>query len=491
MSTTPAQAEIQVMKVKTRVFPFSGRIWFIFVILAILNQGCGHRESVFLRRFPYPYEAALTICSDIDDTDSIEKFLSIQEFLSSTKRTRFGTGLGLEIGNSFWFYNQYNQLSNINLKDAEYTNSIYFGIPDRGITLFVGDGDSLSPYAGILLELIKAGYIDCLHSYGEFAEGGFSRELAVKAIDFLTSRSLSIDVYINHGGKGNNDNIGPQSSFRGDNPGSIEYHTDLTVPMGIKYLWRGQVTHCVGQDGDFSPINFAKMVYEYFQDLSNPGIDYPHDNSLVHVHALDDGQKVFEFVRYIDPRGRCPRARQENLWYQLSPKVVDELIDHKGYLIQYTHLGTNKHQPYLSAPTLDALQYIKKKNNEGKLFVTTTSNLLNYYVHHKYLYWHHTLKMDSLFIMIDSISNEVEGCFIPTKKDLEGITFYVPDNKKVSLSVQGNPILFIENVKDNSGRHSISVPWNRLIFPEFLFIGELKLSNVIREKGFSFGRDRV
>jgi len=95
--------------------------------------------------------------------------------------------------------------------------------------------------------------------------------------------------------------------------------------------------------------------------------------------------------------------------------------------------------------------------------------------------------MDSLFIMIDSISNEVEGCFIPSKKDLEGITFYVPDDKKVSLSVQGNPILFIENAKDNSGRRSISIPWNRLIFPEFLFIGELELSNVIGEEGFSSG----
>jgi len=332
----PVQAKIQVTKVKTRVFPFSRRIWIIFVIFAILNEGCGNHKGVHLRKFPYPYEAALTICSDIDDTDTIEKFLSIQEFLSSTKRTRFDTGLGLEIGNSCWFYNQYNQLLNINLKDTTYINSIYSGIPDRGISLFAGDSDSLSPYAGILLKLIKAGHIDCLHSYGEFAEGGFSRELAVKAIDFLKSESLSVDVYINHGGKGNNDNIGPQSSFRGDNPGSIEYHTDLTVPMGIKYLWRGQITHCIGQDGDFSPINFAKMVYEYFQDLLNHEIDYPHDNSLVHIYTLDDGQKVFEFVRYIDPLGRYPRAHQKHLLYQLGPKVVDELIDCKGYLIQYT-----------------------------------------------------------------------------------------------------------------------------------------------------------
>ena len=81
------------------------------------------------------------------------------------------------------------------------------------------------------------------------------------------------------------------------------------------------------------------------------------------------------------------------------------------------------------------------------------------------MYWHHAAKMDSLFITIDSISNEVESCFIPSEKDLEGISFYVPDDKKVSLSVAGRPILFIENGNDKSGKRSISVPWNKLAFP--------------------------
>lgn len=450
---------------KARLFPIMPAIYFTFVILAILNEGCGNRNDVHLRKFPYPYQAALTICSDLDHTESIEKFLSIQEFLSSTKKTPFGTGLGLEVGNSFWFYNQYNQLLKNIPEDTTYINSMFFGIPDKGISLFDGTSDTLSPYAGVMLELIKAGYLDCLHSYGEFAEGGFSRDLAVRAVDFSKSELLSMDVFTDHGGTGNNDNIGPVSRFRGDNPGAIEYHTDLTVPFGIKFLWRGQVTHCIGQDGNFSLINFAKMVYEYFQDLLNTEIDYTHDNSLVHIHTLDDGQKVFEFVRYINPLGKYPLAHQEYMQYQLGPEVIDELIGRKGYLIFYTHLGANKHQPYLSSPALDVLRYIKKKNDEAKLLVTTTSKLLNYHVHSKYLYWHHAERMDSLLIVIDSISNEVEGSFIPGENDLEGITFYVPADKKISLSVQERPVSFIENSKDDSGQRSISVPWNKLMFP--------------------------
>ncbi len=439
----------------------------IFVIFAIISRGSGDSKVVHLRKFPYPYQSALAICSDIDGTDSIEKFLSIQKFLNSTKETSFGTGLGLEIGNSFWFYNQYIQALK-DYEDTAYVNSLFIGAPETGISLFVGTSDTLSPYAGIIKKLIKSGYIDCLHSYGEFTEGGFSRDLALKVINLFRAESLCVEVFTNHGGFGNTDNIGPALHFRGDNPDASEYHTDLTIPLGIKFLWRGQVTHCIGQDANFSMKNQAKLIYEWFQDFLNKDVDYKHDNSLVHIFTLDDGQKVFEFVRFISPQGKYPQARQEHMQYQLSPDVIQELIRNKGYLILYTHLGTTEQKPYLSSPTIETLGNIKKKNDQGELLVTTTYKLLNYYVHSRYMYWSQFTRGDSLFIAVDSISNPVEGCFIPNEKDLEGITFYVPADKEVFLFVRESPIFFIRNPKDKSGLHSISVPWNELTFPNNL-----------------------
>ena len=452
------------MIVKRKILLLVLAIFVIFAILAILSKGLSDSNGVYLRKFPYPYQAALAICSDIDGTHSIEKFLSIQEFLSSTKQTTFGRGLGLETGNSFWFYNQYLQALK-DYEDTAYVNSLFIGAPETGISLFEGTSDTLSPYAGVIQKLIKSGYIDCLHSFGEFADGGFSRNLALRAVDFFRSESLIIDVFTNHGGIGNTDNIGPAPHLRGDNPDSKEYHTDLTIFLGIKFLWRGQVTHCIGQDANFSLKDQAKLIYEWFQDFMNKDVDYKHDNSLIHVFTLDDGQKVFEFVRFINPLGKYPIARQEYMQYQLGPEVIDELIRKKGYLIQYTHLGTTERKPYLSPTTVEALGDIRKKNDEGKLLVTTTSKLLNYYVHSKYMFWRHFTKGDSLFIEIDSISNPVEGCFVPDEKDLEGITFYVPADKEVSLLVRGSSLSFIRNSKDDSGLYSISVPWNKLTYP--------------------------
>ena len=39
--------------------------------------------EIGLRKFPYPYKAALSICSDIDGTSTVEEFLEIQEFLNT------------------------------------------------------------------------------------------------------------------------------------------------------------------------------------------------------------------------------------------------------------------------------------------------------------------------------------------------------------------------------------------------------------------------
>jgi len=432
-------------------------------------MGCGDSDTVSLRRFPYPYQAALAICSDIDETESVEELIAIQMFLNSEMETGLGPGLSLDIGNSFWFYNDYIEfLSRGSTGDSDTAES-YSGNTDFGISLFNGTSDSLSDCAPVLLALIRAGFVDCLHAYGHFGQGDFSRSLAKQAVELLADESIEVDVYINHGGQANRQNIGDASWFQGDNPGTQYYHTDLTIPAGIRFLWRGQLTHCIGQDGDFSVRNLLKRTYEYIQDLWYSEQDYPHDNKLVHLYELDDGAKVFEFVRYINPWGKYSTATEEFLASQLGPDQVDELIDNHGYMIFYTHLGKNQGPPYMSRATVDALRYIKRKYDHDSLLVATTSKLLNYYVHREYLFWQWERRSDTVFVMIDSIANEVEGVFIPDTFDLQGLTFYLPESHAVSLTVAGQSVRFTRNGRDETGRVSISIPWHRPSPPDDIY----------------------
>ena len=61
--------------------------------------------SLKIRKFPYPYKCALSISSDIDNASSSEFFVQFMNFLNSEKQTIYGPGLGLEVANSFWFFN--------------------------------------------------------------------------------------------------------------------------------------------------------------------------------------------------------------------------------------------------------------------------------------------------------------------------------------------------------------------------------------------------
>ncbi len=434
---------------------------------AIGSLSCGKDDTVSLRKFPYPHKAALAICSDIDETETIEKYLDIQRFLNTSSETTLGPGLGLDIGSSFWFYNQYRQIQMDRSAGDSVPDVFFSGIPDLGISLFDGTSGTLSDYASVILDLINAGYADCLHSFGHFSEAGFNRDLALQAIDLLGRESLTVDVFVNHGGQENRNNVGEAPSALGDNPESGVYHTDISIPMGIKFLWRGHVTHCIGQDGNFSILNLAKRAYEYVQDLRYAEQSYPHDNRLVHICELDDGQKVFEFVRYNNPWGKYSIAREKFLTHQLGANQVDDLIESNGYMIFYTHLGTSQETPYLSPSTIDALRHMKKKFDQGDLLVTTTSKLLNYYVHHKHLFWRTENRSDSILIIIDSIANDVEGNFVPDLSDLEGIAFYIPENRLAAIMVNGKPVPSVLNGRDETGRETISIQWQRLVFPDF------------------------
>ena len=59
--------------------------------------------TVWLRKFPYPFKAALAIASDIDSC-SARDFEEIHRFLNTTEMTAMGPGLGLDVADSMWMY---------------------------------------------------------------------------------------------------------------------------------------------------------------------------------------------------------------------------------------------------------------------------------------------------------------------------------------------------------------------------------------------------
>jgi len=405
-------------------------------------------SRVVIRKFPYPYKAAMAICSDIDNTESLEEFLEIQKFLSTREMTSMGKGVGLEIGNSFLFYE-----------------------PPTGSISYFNSGPEV---AKTILGCIKAGQIDVIHSFGK--KDDFKREDAINALNELKRRNAKVDVWVDH--DRSISNLGDDVTFGlGDHPNSKAYHADLTLNYGIKFAWLGRITMITGQSVPISIRTFAGIYDPEYpvHSLINISKEFGKnvvavfgskkyamhkDNNLVRIVKLDDGNKVYEFTRFDDFwEGVATGATNKRLAYVISDKTLKRLEEAEGYMIVYTHLGKNSDCPkYICKETQDAFRNLAEEYRAGNIYVTTTSKLLNYYVNQKYLDWSYEFKADKTKIKINSVKDPVFGTFTPTLKDLQGITFYVPDRGKASVLLGKKELdLLQRNYPDHTGRESVTI----------------------------------
>jgi len=432
----------------------------IFISVYLINIGNINRsyydadnteDRVALRKFPYPYKAAMTISSDIDGTTTKEEFLEIQKFLNTKEETSMGEGVGLDIGNSF----------------------VMYAPPTCAFSYFSGNPGN----SQVIRRFINSGYIDFIHSYGEKAD--FTRKDAARAIRELNDNQCKVDVWVDHARTP--DNLGDDTTFGlGDHPESSAYHSDLTLAYGIKFAWLGRVTTVIGQSMPVSlktfssifdsrhPIDSLKnMVKEFAKNvlavLGNRKYAMHKNYDLIRVAKLDDGQKVYEFMRFDNYwKGVAEGATSRRLAYVISRRTLERLKEAGGYMVVYTHLGKNSDcSQVIAEETQNALRDLASEQERGNIYVTTTSRLLNYYLNYKYLNWSHEPKGDETVITISSVEDPVFGSFIPTIEDLQGITFYVPDKNKIRIYINDKEITNIQrNPPDFKERESVTI-WQR------------------------------
>ncbi len=430
---------------------------FVFCVIYIkkiydINKYYYHSDPenslVALRKFPYPYMAALAISNDMDDTQTLDEFLEIQKFINTREMTSMGQGIGLNIGNSFLPYEPAN----------------------GAISYFSGDPN----VSATIIRDIRNGSIDVIHSYGK--KPGLSRSDEHAMLQELRRNDCRIEVWVDHDRSPSN--LGDDVTFGlGDHPGAKEYHADLTLRYGIRFAWLGRVTMIAGQavpiragmfatifDRDhpvYSAINvlkeIAKNALAVFGDKKYA---MQENNDLVRVASLDDGQRIYEFIRFDDYwRGVGTGATNKRLAYVISRKTLDRLKEVGGYTIVYTHLGKNNDCPqYICPGTQAALRNLAREYETGNIYVRSTSRLLDYYVAHKYLRWKYDSEGGKTTIRIRDIADPLFGTTVPNADALEGITFYVPDTARTRIFLGRKELDRLrQNPPDSAGRPSVTI----------------------------------
>ena len=404
----------------------------------------GKKEShtlheVELRRFPYPYRAALTICSDIDETDTLEQHEAVQYFIRKT--------IGIPFSNSFFPYHDEGKLSLLSGRPS-----------DRSA----------------ILEQIRGGTIDVIHSYGEKKD--FSRRDVKPVWEELRKHGCKVEVWVDH--KDASSNLCKyRCNGLGDLPQCPEYHMDLTVQSGIRFIWTDRLTNLVGQEVPFnwksvsilydpqhawdSFINMARTVAKIVLSfLGWRKYDFFKSNCLIHKHRLKDGQWVYEFIRFNNHfKGAAVGDTFLDLYYLISDKVLSKLKEVEGYCIVYTHLGKKFAPESQSAEeTVKALRNLKKENDAGHIFVRSAAEILNYCIRTRYLNWTCKRQSETYLVHIRSIDDPLFGNYVPDPRMLRNFTFYIPKGASARIILDERQILNTQiNPADYSGRQSITI----------------------------------
>ena len=419
--------------------------------------------GITLRKFPYPYRCALAICSDIDGTFR-DQFLGLHKFLNTARDTKWGPGLGLEIGDSFWMYSAHPDT-------------------DDAWTYFEGSTSRRSENSELIKKFVQSGYIDCLHTFGQFSQkGGFLRSMAVSAIKELIKEGMRVSVWINHGDHHNFQNIGglgwgdlPESiSADGTATPSLEYHTDVTIPYGIRFVWSSDLTSILGQDRPYGVREHyfsdgvlrhpRRLLMVLWYKLVGRKIPLPEGsgNELLRLVTLRDGRKVYAFRRF----GHWGEDHIDHLRELLSEENLEELKKVQGYMITFLHMGKSYSRDPLPESSRTCLRRLADQFRAGSIYVVTTVRLLQYNLTYHNLLWEPSKKNSRFNIDITGIRDEIiEKVRVPTLEELQGVTFYTPDAERTEVSLNGTKLKIMKNPPDYSGHESVMIPVHPLVYP--------------------------
>ncbi len=359
----------------------------------------------------------LAICNDIDRATP-QKFDALHRFLNTREPTPMGEGLGLDIADSMWFYAPEGRRPDA----ATWQMSFFDGLePGRR-----------TPFADKILSYMRCGWIDTLHTYGNFSSAPvFERRHAEEAFAVLRDAGAAPSVWVNHGNSKNRQNIGAAEYMEGDVRGAAAYHADLLVRNGVRFLWSGRTS------GDF---------------VRDP---------VIRAQALADGGKVWLFERQdfafapdaeaLAARyGAVARTNQANpflmLWHpqvmhlQLSEANLDELVARQGFAILAQHFGSGEPLRRFGLPAVEALRRLKDRQDAGEVLVARTARLLGYVAMRDHVVYETSRDGDTVVVDILGIDDPVRGKMAPLIDRLRGLTFVIEGARQARLLVKGKGV---------------------------------------------------
>ena len=429
--------------------------------------------AVTLMKFPYPYHAAVTVASDIDNA-SYNRFTAVHALFCGSEVILPGSrdwqtlglstssawydgaaggvrGLGLDLADSFWLIGD-----NIGMGMYRY---------DPAADRFNEDMSDGRNVCEATRGWLKSGQVDAFHTFlhyprekvlplltefyrwceGEGVEKPrvwINHSLAVSPTGLCPDRfrpnravmlARKVARYL----------IGPLLGrdrqplryafawYDGDTPGSPYYLNDILAANGLRYVWLnlglGRDAHC--------------------NRIALPERDWKGRPSVLDVVKMDDGVQYFRFDRCFGRESPAPGAwmglRQAKKVFDTSVLFsranLDRLCAESGTCILATHWTMEPSLP-IQDETIAHFHLLRQYRDAGRVWVAPLGRLLEWTRVRTFLQYTVREGGGRLRIDIEDVNDPVLGRRRVTPEQCRGLAFRVPEAAAVEISAAGRPL---------------------------------------------------
>ena len=394
-------------------------------------------QTISLRKFPYPYRAMLAISTDIDST-TLDNLRYIHKTLKNPLN-----GIGLDIADSIWAFAP--RAAN-----------------ERQLAFMDIDSKEITPYWKEIKFYIDKGWIDTLHSYGNFSkrknsETKFSRLYAEKTENFFNENNITLDVWVNHGDEANIQNIGYHNYNEGDKPKCSSYHIDIMQRIGIKYIWNPKIRTHFGHDTLLikKKLRDSSLIWS-FPRFSSTIVNQTDKQIYEDADCKFWGNFIKNEAVLWYPNALHLQIQKDNLELLCQREQFSIITQHLGYIIKTDNQFTQKN--------LDAFKLLKSYEKDGKIKIASTSKVLNYNRIRDFVDYSIITEKNITIINIKGIDDPILGYSETVSvSDLRGLTFYCsnPDNTFIAIkSTLIQPFWLIRSPSDGIAS-SIGIAWEK------------------------------
>jgi hypothetical protein len=207
-------------------------------------------------------------------------------------------------------------------------------------------------------------------------------------------------------------------------------------------------------------VNAMKNMLKTLLGLQSRKRDSTQLMDLGQPVVLRDRNRLIGFNRFnCGPQGAWGRPTRHTLRYSLAPRVLDELIDQKGYLILYTHLGMplDRGKTLFLGPDEEALSRLAGLYHNGTVWVAPTSRLLTFWLISQNLVWRTKKERHKIVIDLLSVDDPIIGHRAPEREEIAGLCFYTPKPQETIIRINGQDTPIIAYPPDYTGQSSIGV----------------------------------